>query len=341
MRMVKIFVNGFGTIGKRVAFAIKKQDDMELVGVAKRRPDFKAYIANKLGIPLYVVSEENIGDFEELGIKVCGVLEEGIEKADIIVDAAPKGVGSKNKSLYDRNGKKAVFQGGEPPEVADISFVAQANYEKALGKRYIRVVSCNTTGMARVLHELRKISNIRKVRGILVRRAADPWEIKKGPIDAIVPTLKIPSHHASDVKTVLGELDIMTLAVVVPTTRMHLHVLNVEFESSVTVGDIVDTLIDAPRILVVPVRLGLDSTATLVEFARDMGRSRNDLYEVMVFDDSIKVHGNELWLKYAVHQEAIVVPENIDAIRAAMRMFDDPMKSIEKTDSSLGILRKL
>ena len=72
-----------------------------------------------------------------------------------------------------------------------------------------------------------------------------------------------------------------------------------------------------------------------------MGRSRNDLYEVMVFDDSIKVYDNELWLKYAVHQEAIVVPENIDAIRAAMCIFDDPIKSIEKTDSSLGIMRKL
>ncbi len=33
--MIKVSVNGYGTIGKRVADATLKQPDMELVGVAK------------------------------------------------------------------------------------------------------------------------------------------------------------------------------------------------------------------------------------------------------------------------------------------------------------------
>jgi len=340
--MVRVFVNGFGTIGKRVAFAVKKQDDMELVGIAKRRPDFKAYIANRVGIPLYAIDDNSIEKFEEHGIRVEGTLSDALEKVDIVVDTAPKGVGKENKAVYEKYGLKAIFQGGEKPNVADVSFTAQANYRDALGKRYIRVVSCNTTAMARIISAIRNCGKIKKIRGVLVRRAADPWESKKGPINAIVPTLKIPSHHAEDVKTVLGELDIMTTAVVVPTTIMHMHILNVEFENKVGVEDVINRLDEAPRILIISSnRLSIDSTATMIELARDLGRDRNDIYEVMVVEESVRAYNNELWMMYAVHQEAIVVPENIDAIRAAFRIYEEPMDSIKKTDRILGILSKL
>ena len=36
MAKVKVAVNGYGTIGKRVADAVKLQPDMELIGVAKQ-----------------------------------------------------------------------------------------------------------------------------------------------------------------------------------------------------------------------------------------------------------------------------------------------------------------
>jgi glyceraldehyde-3-phosphate dehydrogenase/erythrose-4-phosphate dehydrogenase len=39
---VKVVVNGYGTIGKRVADAAALQSDMEVVGVAKTRPNFEA-----------------------------------------------------------------------------------------------------------------------------------------------------------------------------------------------------------------------------------------------------------------------------------------------------------
>ncbi len=339
--VVKVFVNGFGTIGKRIAMAVMRQDDMKLIGIGKRTPDFKALVANKLGIPIFVENEDEAKNFEEKGLKVVGFVEDAIREADIIVDAAPKGIGKKNKGIYQQHGKKAIFQGGEEESVAEVSFVAQVNYDKALGKDYIRVVSCNTTAISRVIHTLRSLSPIEKVRVVLVRRAADPWEVKKGPINAVIPTLKIPSHHAPDAKTVLGDIDIVSFAVVVPTTIMHLHVLNVKFKEQVSESDIWNALEEAPRIILVPTNLKLDSTAALIELARDLGRPRNDLYEVMVFDKSIRIIDGELWMSYAVHQEAIVVPENIDAIRAAMNLTDNPEESIRKTDTSLGVLKRL
>ena len=38
--VTRVAINGFGTIGKRVADAVDAQDDMEIVGVTKTRPSF-------------------------------------------------------------------------------------------------------------------------------------------------------------------------------------------------------------------------------------------------------------------------------------------------------------
>lgn len=337
----KVFINGYGTIGKRIADAILKQPDMQLLGIGKRTPDYKALIANRKNIPIYVPTENDIRIFEERGIKVAGIIEDAISQADIIIDTSPGGKGALNKELYIKYDKPAIFQGGEKANIADVSFVAQVNYREALGKKYVRVVSCNTTGMSRILHAISSVAKIKSVRGVLVRRAADPWETKKGPINAIVPSLKLPSHHAPDVKTVLGDIDIYTVAVVVPTTIMHIHILNVSLETKISEDDIIGLFEEAPRILVFNADYKFDSTASIIEFARDLGRERNDLYEVAVFDRGVKVEGNNLWLIYAVHQEAIVVPENIDAIRASLQLETDPSKSIRLTDETLGVISRL
>gem|GEM_PF-3986467 len=38
--MIRVGINGYGTIGKRVADAVAAQDDMKIVGVTKTRPNF-------------------------------------------------------------------------------------------------------------------------------------------------------------------------------------------------------------------------------------------------------------------------------------------------------------
>ena len=43
--VVKVAINGYGTIGKRVADAIDAQDDMEIIGVTKTRPSFGCDLA--------------------------------------------------------------------------------------------------------------------------------------------------------------------------------------------------------------------------------------------------------------------------------------------------------
>lgn len=332
---VKVGINGYGTIGKRVAYAITKQDDMELVGVTKTKPDFEAYRAKELGIPVYAASEEFLQRFEKVGFEVAGTLEDLLQRVDVIVDATPGGMGAKNKPIYEKYGVKAVFQGGEKADVAEVSFVAQANYEKALGKSYVRVVSCNTTGLTRTLSAIQEY--IDYVYAVMIRRAADPNDIKRGPINAIKPSVEVPSHHGPDVQTVIP-INIETTAFVVPTTIMHVHSIMVELKKPITKEDVIDIFENTTRVLLFEKEKGFDSTAQLIEFARDLHREWNNLYEIAIWKESINVKGNRLFYIQAVHQESDVVPENIDAIRAMFELADR-WESIKKTNKSLGILK--
>ena len=54
--MLKVGVNGYGTIGRRVAHAISIQDDMKVVGIVKTRPDYISKIASR-EFSLYVPDE--------------------------------------------------------------------------------------------------------------------------------------------------------------------------------------------------------------------------------------------------------------------------------------------
>jgi glyceraldehyde-3-phosphate dehydrogenase (NAD(P)) len=56
-----------------------------------------------------------------------------------------------------------------------------------------------------------------------------------------------------------------------------------------------------------------------------------------VWDDSITVHEGELYFFQAIHQESIVIPENVDAIRAMTGLEKDGARSIAKTNKAMGI----
>jgi len=336
--MVKVGINGYGTIGKRVADAVSCQEDMEVTGIVKTRPDFVSKMAAKK-YRLYTTRSENIKEFKNKGIEIEGTVENLLDNADVIIDASPEGTGAKNKVLYEKYNVKAVFQGGEKHELTGLSFNAQSNYKDALYKDYVRVVSCNTTGLCRTLKTIDDVAGIKKVNATIIRRATDPGDSKKGPINAIEPVLNIPSHHGPDVKTVLPDVDISTMAVKVPTTLMHLHAIAVELiDKKIDLGDILDALSEARRVILIEGSDRLTSTAEVMEYARDLGRKRGDLFEIAVWKDGINIKDGVLYYYQAIHQESDVIPENIDAIRSIMGM-DDAEKSMDLTDKSLDIIK--
>jgi glyceraldehyde-3-phosphate dehydrogenase (NAD(P)) len=59
MAVIRVAINGYGTIGKRVADAVAAQDDMELVGVTKTSPSFGCDLAVRKGYPLYCTFDDS------------------------------------------------------------------------------------------------------------------------------------------------------------------------------------------------------------------------------------------------------------------------------------------
>lgn len=332
---VKVAINGYGTIGKRVADAVAAQDDMRIVGVAKMRPNYEARLAVEKGYPLYAGSRDVVPKFEKAGLKIAGTLEDLVEEAQVVVDATPEESGY--KSLYERAGVKGIWQGGEEPDLTNLSFNAYANYDEAYGAQWVRVPSCNTTGLIRTLYPLEVHLGTERVLAVLVRRATDPHDPKRGPINAIEPELEMPSHHGPDVQSVLPKLNIHTIALKVPTTLMHVHAISVTLREPVDPSEVLKIWRKTPRITFVRGADGITSTGQIMELARDIGRPRGDLFEIAVWEDGVHVVGDILYYFQAVHQESDVVPENIDAVRAMAKGEKDRMKSIRKTDAALKI----
>lgn len=337
----RIGVNGFGVIGKRVSDAVSKQKDMKLVGVSDITSDYRVMLGQKKGFEIYSSIPERLPDMKKAGIEVVGTLDDLLKKVDVIVDCTPAGLGAKNKLMYDKAGVRSIFQGGEKHELTGTSFVAQCNFEESLNKDATRVVSCNTTGICRTIGTLDKEIGVKKARVVLFRRGTDPWESHKaGLINTVIPEAHIPSHQGPDAQTVLPKLDITTMAARGPFNLGHLHFAMVQLKGQPEKKVVLKVLKNAPRLAPVKTSDGIDSMNAVAEMMRDLGRARADMWEVAFWEDILDVTDGEANLVYQVHNESVVVPENVDAIRALTGLESVGARSIAKTDEALGIVHK-
>jgi glyceraldehyde-3-phosphate dehydrogenase (NAD(P)) len=335
--MIQVGINGYGTIGKRVADAVVQQPDMELVGVAKTRPNHEAETAVEKGYPLYYAVDEREHLFAEAGIDVAGPVEDLVEAADVVVDACPSGIGAENKSLYEAHDTPALYQGGEDADLVDVSFNARSNFAEAEGADHVRVVSCNTTGLSRLLAPLQEVYGVEKARVTLVRRGGDPGQTGRGPINDILPNpVTLPSHHGPDVNTIFPDLNIDTLGMKVPATLMHTHSVNVQLEEVPSEDDVEELLGGEDRLFLIPPEYDIDGAGKLKEFAMDRGRPRADIWENCIWKESISMEDDDLYLFQAIHQESDVVPENVDAIRAVLGKAD-ATESMATTDEAMDL----
>lgn len=284
---------------------------------------------------------EDYKKLRQSGIELQGGIDDLLERCDVIIDCTPSPFGKINKPIYSAFGVKSIYQGGEKVEVADCSFVAQANYDEAIGQNHVRVVSCNTTGLVRVLHAIHQRYKIGLATVTLIRRGTDSNDHKRGPINAIIPSVESPSHHGPDVRCVLPDFDVFSSAYVVPTTLMHVHDLQLDLLERAEPGGVISALHETRRVRVIPSSAKLVSTAGILDFARDLGQNaRGDMMDICVWEQTIGMydrHGhNKLFVKMAVHQESDVVPENIDAVRAVTSTATAE-ESMNLTDRTLNL----
>ena len=347
MAKIKVGVAGYGTIGQRLADGVAMQEDMELVGIADLAPTLSLQAlrerdmigANGVEYKLYLVDGANEEAFAAKKIPVAGSFADLCKEVDIMLDSAPGGVGAANKAnYYEKYGVKAIFQGGEKNSVADVFFHGYANFEKGVGQDYLKLTSCNTTGLIRTVDCLDREFGIEKVAITIIRRVADPGDYHRGLTNALQMD-KAPSHQAVDLMTIMPHVEATGILVHTPVT--HGHIITVlataKDGKKITKDAALEAFKKHPRIRVVNIDEGFKGNASLFKYARDLGNRRGDMYEIGLWEDSIVESGNDIMFAINIPQESVTIPETMDAIRAAMSMQTTREEGTAATNKYLGI----
>lgn len=336
--MVKVGVAGYGVIGQRLADGVALQKDMELVGVADLAPTLSVRALAEQGMPyaLYLVDGADQSKFDALSIPVAGSFDDLLSKVDIMLDSSPGGVGVKNKEKYVKAGVKAIFQGGEANSVADVFFHGYANYEMGLGANYLKLTSCNTTGLIRTVDCLDRKFGIERVAITIIRRVADPGDYHRGLTNALQID-KAPSHQAVDLMTIMPHVEATGILVHTPVT--HGHIITVVAHGKhgkIAKEQALEAFKEHDRIRVVRIDDGFKGNASFFRYARDLGNKRGDMYEVGLWEDDIVESGDDIMYAINIPQESVTIPETIDAVRAALKMQQDSATATAETNKYLG-----
>ena len=316
--MKKVFVNGYGSIGRRIAKFIKDDSDIDVIGIGKYSPDEKVQEAIDSGFSVYV-PEDKISNFDSYN--VSGSIESILNDCDLVIDASPGGYGFSNKKIYESKNVMAVFQGGETVfgnnAISDILFNSRVNYADAFGKKYVMQGSCNVTGMGRILNPLREKYGDRLSRFdvTLIRRWADLEQTDKQTDDTIEMTEN--PHHGTDVKAYFGkETPLFVRAIKVPTKQMHLHIMDIRFNDNAPTSDEIHDLFKNEYGIVI--LWTAKSTKDIREFAGSTKFNFKDTNMVHIHANMTMVTGNTIQLMYSDDQTGIVIPENHMLLQAML-----------------------
>ncbi|CAI9832834.1 Glyceraldehyde-3-phosphate dehydrogenase [Nitrosopumilaceae archaeon] len=316
--MKRVFVNGYGSIGRRIAAVISDDPEVELAGVGRHTPsgDIRAIASG--GIRVYAPAAR-VHEFEGLG--VSGTIESVLPSCDLVVDASPGGMGARNKrDLYLPLGVRAVYQGGETSPgggaPSDLIFNSAANYSGAAPLDHVIQGSCNVTGMGRIIGPLRAAfpGRLERLDVTLVRRWADIGQ------DAEIPdTVEISRspHHGDDVLSYMGtDVPLHVRAVKVPTRQMHLHLLDARFSGGAPdPGDVHAAYAGAPGVAVL---WGAGGTRQVREFAETAGFAFGDTGMVHLHAEMTSSAGDTVKMIYSDDQTGIVIPDNHMLVQAML-----------------------
>lgn len=321
-----------------MADGVARQEDMELVGVVDVAPTLAVRALAERGMPynLFCATPEVVPKFEEAGIPVSGTMEDLLSQVDVMLDATNAGIGRKNKELYVKHRVKAIFQGGEKNDVAEVFFHGYANYEKGVGRDYLKLTSCNTTGLIRAVDCLDRAVGVERVVVTIIRRSADPGDTHRGIVDlALVEP--VPNHQAVDLMHIMPHVEATGLLVHVPMTHGHIISVLATPKRGLDKEEVLELFRKHPRIRVVRIADGFNSNAALFRYARDLGNPRGDMYEIAVFEETVGFSGNNVLFAINIPQEAVVIPETIDGIRACMKMQTTRDEALALTNRYLGL----
>jgi glyceraldehyde-3-phosphate dehydrogenase (NAD(P)) len=340
VKMVKLFINGYGNIGRRLATAISLDRDINLIGVAKYSADERAKEAISNGYKVFIPQSLE-KDFINKKLEFDGYIEEAIERSDIVIDASKEGLGFKNKQKFYLPMKKmAVFQGGEDRQgkysVADIIHNSRVNYDKIADEPYVIQGSCNVSGMGRIMQPLiEKFGNrIRRFDVTLIRRWADLEDSKE--VKDSIEWDKNP-HHQDDVKSFLPTVNLYVESYKAPSRMMHLHQMFVRFKTRAPSKDEIITCLENE--FGISFLTSARGTADVRKKALEMGFVHGDTNMVHIHQEVMRSQDDILKILYSDDQTGMVIPENHLLIQS-MIFKRSKEKALQNTDKIFQISKK-
>ena len=87
--MKRVFVNGYGSIGSRIAAFLQDDTGIEVTGVGKYSPDADVQKALDRGLKVYAPADR----LDRFGASASGSIESALESSDMVIDASPGGTG--------------------------------------------------------------------------------------------------------------------------------------------------------------------------------------------------------------------------------------------------------
>lgn len=338
--MVRVFINGYGNIGRRIASAFSHDEEIQLVGIGKYSIDERLDEAFTKKFKVYV-PEQKMADFRHKGYDISGTISDAVKASDIVIDAAKDGFGYANKkNFYIPMDKGAIFQGGEDrageKKVADLIHNSRINYDKVANQKYVIQGSCNVSGMGRIMQPLiEKFGDkILRYDVTLIRRSADLEDTKE--VKDSIEWDKNP-HHQEDVKSFLPSVKLYVEAYKVPSRMMHLHQMTIRFKDKVPYFDSMSEIYhDEFGVAILAKAKG---TADIRNKAREFGFNHDDTNMVHIHEETMRKSDDTLKILYSDDQTGIVIPEN-HLLFQSMIFGRPKSKAYEHTDTIFQISKK-
>jgi glyceraldehyde-3-phosphate dehydrogenase type II len=283
-----VHVIGTGTIGEPLIGLLTQMRGplgIEDVTFHKRTPLLhdRSKVVNliKRGAKL-CVDAEAVKGFQDLGMEPAFQAVEALDRAAVVIDCTPSGVGIANKnafySKYTHNTLGFIAQGSEfgfgQPYARGINDAAFRRGED----QFVQVVSCNTHNLSILIHTLALSDggsdNLVEGRFVCMRRASDISQDDSFVASPEVGKHKDPrfgTHHARDAwhlfHTLGYDLNLFSSAVVLNTQYMHMIYFDIKVKRPTSREKLLEAIRANDRMSITY----KSSANTVFSFGRDYG----------------------------------------------------------------------
>jgi len=304
-----VHVVGTGTIGEPlIGLLCDYQDQLGIDEITFHKNSALKHDRSKVIDLLHrgarlAVDKEKVSQFKKLKIDSDLETEDAIQRAAVVIDCTPKGIGYDNKVKYYQKFSDSVK-----------GFLAQGS-EDGFGKKYargindniltsedkfIQIVSCNTHNISCITKTiaLNNGDNLKSGNFLCIRRANDLSQE-----DGFIPAPKVGihddekygTHHskdASDLFNTLGlDLDLFSSAMKVNSQYMHILWFRLILKESIHIDDLKNRLIENPLVAMTT----KDMTSLVFSFGRDHGHYGRILNQTVIVEQSLHIrNGNEV-----------------------------------------------